>query len=84
MNAQGITAFVAALTEQKLLALRDELEGKLLSNTRHVALAMGGKSITQTELVDTGLLMGIVASELRRRRIVTTPAPATRTVARFV
>lgn len=84
INEHGIVAFVRTLADEKLLALRDDLQEKLLTNTRMISLATGGKSVAQMELVDTSTLMGIVAVELQRRGLVEVNAPARRTVARFV
>ncbi len=84
INEQGIVAFVRTLADPQLLALRDDLKEKLLTNTRLISLSTGGKAIGQMELVDSSTLMGIVAAELQRRGLVpVNPAPARRTVARF-
>lgn len=84
MNPTGIADFVSSLTTENLQKLRAELQEKLLTNTRYISLGMGGKNIAQTELVDSGLLMGIVAQELRRRGLTEHAAPKARTVARFL
>ncbi len=85
INEQGIIAFVRTLANDKLLALRDDLQEKLLTNTRLISISTGGKAVGQMELVESATLMGIVAAELQRRELVpANPAPARRTVARFV
>lgn len=83
MNHAAIADFLTLLTDAEMATLRDKLKAKLLDNVRYVSLSIAGKSVGQTELVDSAFLMGLVASELRRRNLSDIAAPARRTVARF-